>query len=190
MIQTYSHQNLQNSTLELFLPHFHDRAKLKHVANASPLNMGMLTTRGMPPWHPARRVPELVKGTESALQVAQDQGAKFEDAAVRFGMRDLRGCEGYARPPVVVGCADLSQVSICERSPSRIYAEDKLHRSTLLSRRTRLSSKREVAQTTLRTARWRVQSKRRIAKPVPRISGGRMGGARLICSISHNRMKQ
>jgi len=112
IIQTYSHQNLQNTALSAYLPHFH-AAGVHHIANASPLNMGMLTTRGMPGWHPAMSVPGLVEATERAKRTVREQGGglKIEDVAVAFGMKELEGAGGEKwRCPVVVGCSDLEQV--------------------------------------------------------------------------------
>lgn len=117
MIQTYSHQNLQNATLAEFLPHFRDRAKVPVIANASPLNMGLLTSAGPPEWHGARVKPDLISAVEKANEIVQQETAdmpggpkKIEDLAVSFGMRDLRGSKGDALP-VVVGCGSLEQAS-------------------------------------------------------------------------------
>jgi hypothetical protein len=112
MIQTYSHQNLQNTGLSAYLPLFHG-AGVRHIANASPLNMGMLTTRGMPVWHPAMREKGLVDVTEEVKRKVGREGARMEDVAVMFGMRELRdGQGGRWRCPVVVGCSDLEQVGL------------------------------------------------------------------------------
>ncbi|KAJ9108058.1 hypothetical protein QFC20_003627 [Naganishia adeliensis] len=97
IIQTYSHQNLQNTGLTAYLTEFQNRAKVQTVMNASPLNMGLLTTSGPPAWHPAS--PEL-------RQAMQRGRLKIEDLALSFGMRDF----GADSPPVVVGCSTLAQV--------------------------------------------------------------------------------
>lgn len=120
MIQSYSHQNLQNATLAEFLPHFRERAKVSVIANASPLNMGLLTSAGPPQWHGARVKPELISSVSKANEMVQKETAdlkggpkKIEDLAVSFGMRDLEGSEGEALP-VVVGCGNLEQVGAHE----------------------------------------------------------------------------
>ncbi|MBL8794468.1 MAG: aldo/keto reductase [Planctomycetia bacterium] len=48
---SYCHHTLQDTTLTGLLPYL----KEKHVGviNASPLGMGLLSPRGVPPWHPA-----------------------------------------------------------------------------------------------------------------------------------------
>jgi D-arabinose 1-dehydrogenase len=113
IIQTYSHQNLQNTALKSFLPLFRSLAKVPKITNASPLNMGLLTTAGSMGWHPAS--PEL-KGFMKSLagrvkERAEEQGlegVKLEDVAVSFGMRGFGDdAEGL---PVVVGCNTLDQV--------------------------------------------------------------------------------
>jgi D-arabinose 1-dehydrogenase len=113
IIQTYSHQNLQNTGLSAYLSEFRARAGVQTVMNASPLNMGLLTTSGPPAWHPAPS--ELRQCVEEAKQLVQDSGVtvasrpvKIEDVAVSFGMRDVG--DGPT-PPVVVGCSTLDQVS-------------------------------------------------------------------------------
>lgn len=94
---------------------FQNRAKVQTVMNASPLNMGLLTTSGPPAWHPAS--PELRQCVNEAKEIVQASGlmvgegdakrpAKIEDLAVSFGMRDV----GADSPPVVVGCSTLAQV--------------------------------------------------------------------------------
>lgn len=115
IIQTYSHQNLQNAGLSAYLPEFQNRAQVQTVMNASPLNMGLLTTSGPPAWHPAS--PELRQCMDEAKEIVKASGlmvgegdarrpVKIEDLAVSFGMRDV----GADSPPVVVGCATLDQV--------------------------------------------------------------------------------
>lgn len=112
IIQTYSHQNLQNSGLSAYLSEFRTRAGVQTVMNASPLNMGLLTTQGPPAWHPAS--PELRRAVDEAKEIVRDSGlsvagrpVKMEDVAVSFGMRDVGA---GPTPPVVVGVATLDQV--------------------------------------------------------------------------------
>jgi D-arabinose 1-dehydrogenase len=118
IIQTYSHQNLQNTGLSAYLPEFKTRAKVGTVMNASPLNMGLLTTAGPPDWHPAPKelrecvneAKEMVKASGVKVMGGEVQRAvKLEDLAVSFGMRGLGNGQGSA-PPVVVGCGTLDQV--------------------------------------------------------------------------------
>ncbi|KAJ9107741.1 hypothetical protein QFC21_001202 [Naganishia friedmannii] len=119
IIQTYSHQNLQNTGFSAYLPEFRTRAKVGTVMNASPLNMGLLTTSGPPDWHPAPK--ELRECVDEAKEIVKASGVtvgqgevqrsvKIEDLAVSFGMRDLANKVEGSAPPVVVGCGTLSQV--------------------------------------------------------------------------------
>ena len=128
IIQTYSHANLQNYTLPEFLPYYNDVAKVPIVMNASPLNMGQLTTGGGPDWHPA---PQGMK--QCARQLAEDipkwaeqeglKDIKIEDLAVSFGMREfeVQGRQNVVSAPVVVGCLSLDQVSRTPAKRSSIY---------------------------------------------------------------------
>jgi D-arabinose 1-dehydrogenase len=99
------------------LPEFQNRAKVQTVMNASPLNMGLLTTSGPPAWHPSS--PELRQCIDEAKEIVRASGlmvgeggaqrpVKIEDLAVSFGMRDV----GTDSPPVVVGCSTLDQVRL------------------------------------------------------------------------------
>lgn len=122
MIQSYSQQNLQNTTLTDFLPHFKERAQVNIIANASPLNMGLLTPSGAPEWHPARSKPELVRAVQTANELVVERTAdlpggpkNIADVAVSFGMRDLRADTKEALP-VVVGVSNLEQVHTAVRS--------------------------------------------------------------------------
>lgn len=106
IVQSYGHHNLLNSTLPEFLPYFTDRAQVRHIANASPFNMGLLTTRGPPDWHPASdNVKQAVRDVVADLK---DGPVKIEDLASRFGMRELRS--EFDKVPVVIGAKDVDEV--------------------------------------------------------------------------------
>lgn len=121
IIQTYSHANLQNNTLPAFLPHFENVAKVPIVMNASPLNMGLLTTGGGPEWHPAPPgMKECTQGLAKEIPGrAQELGLeniKIEDVAVSYGIREFDVKDGTGQNvkrslPVVVGVTTLEQVS-------------------------------------------------------------------------------
>ena len=126
IIQTYSHANLQNNTLPAFLPHFEGVAKIPIVMNASPLNMGLLTTAGAPDWHPA---PQGMKECTRSLakdipERAKEEGLediKIEDFSVSFGMREFEVKQGQGEVttrslPVVVGVTSLEQVRMFRSS--------------------------------------------------------------------------
>jgi D-arabinose 1-dehydrogenase len=132
IIQTYSHANLQNNTLPAFVPHFEGVAKVPIVMNASPLNMGLLTTAGGPEWHPAPLGMKactrgLAGETPSRAQELGLDNVKIEDVAVSFGMREFDVKDGTGENvtrslPVVVGVTSLEQVSSLPTPPSRGFA--------------------------------------------------------------------
>lgn len=58
------------------------------IINASPLSMGLLSSRGIPAWHPAPK--QLVKACERAAQYCQDKGYPIEKLAVQFAVSEPR----------------------------------------------------------------------------------------------------
>jgi D-arabinose 1-dehydrogenase len=110
IIQSYGHHNLLTSTLPAFIPYFRDRAQVKHIANASPFNMGILTSRGPPDWHPAsEQVKQAARDVVGDLAERGNGSVKIETLASRFGMRELRS--GDQTVPVVIGVKDFAEVS-------------------------------------------------------------------------------
>ena len=58
------------------------------VINASPLSMGLLTSRGIPDWHPAPK--SLVVACERAAQFCKEQGVEIERLAIQFSVNNPR----------------------------------------------------------------------------------------------------
>jgi L-galactose dehydrogenase len=81
-ILSYCHYELNDTALADSLPFFQERRV--GIINASPLGMGLLSTRGTPPWHPA---PQQVKETcARAARFSADRGASIEKLAVQFAV--------------------------------------------------------------------------------------------------------
>lgn len=118
VVQNYSHYTLQNAALAEFLPAFDD-AGVRHVINASPLSMGLLTTRGPPDWHPGVFVDALRDSARGAAKLCKDQGGSIEEEALRFGYGQLSmGGSGEDKRgvPCVVGCCTLGELEQTLRS--------------------------------------------------------------------------
>lgn len=118
VVQTYSHQTVQNASLgEGYLEAF-QQAGVGRVTNAAPLAMGSLTTAGGPEWHPCRPTP-IFPATREAAKLCQEKGTTIEEVACDFGYRELsmRDQGGKAVPvPVVVGCKNLEEVHMSLQS--------------------------------------------------------------------------
>jgi aryl-alcohol dehydrogenase-like predicted oxidoreductase len=80
MILTFCHYTLQDDSLTDYLDYF--KKYRIGVINASPLGMGLLTTRGVPEWHPAS--PEIQNACQKAAQFCKDHGEKIEKLAIQF----------------------------------------------------------------------------------------------------------
>ncbi|KAL1409991.1 hypothetical protein Q8F55_003991 [Vanrija albida] len=110
LVQSYSHQTLQNSALgDGYLAALNDSARVAQVVNAAPLSMGLLTRSGGPEWHPARSVPKLHPAVAEAAELAAARGTSIEAVSIAFGYKELQQADG-AVVPVVVGCTNLAQL--------------------------------------------------------------------------------
>ncbi|EIW82468.1 Aldo keto reductase [Coniophora puteana RWD-64-598 SS2] len=104
-ILSYSHLNLQNRSLEQFAPVFYERAKIKHVSNASPFSMGLILP-SPPPWHPASQE------VKDAVAIAVQKSSAWEGYG---GIADLALGYAYRRGiasnmPTVTGLKNLEEV--------------------------------------------------------------------------------
>ncbi|TXT11113.1 hypothetical protein VHUM_01864 [Vanrija humicola] len=110
LVQSYSHQTLQNSALgDGYLAALNADARVGQVVNAAPLSMGLLTRSGGPEWHPARKVPKLHPAVAEAADLAAAHGTSIEAVAIAFGYKELRQADGKV-VPVVIGCTTLPQL--------------------------------------------------------------------------------
>ncbi|MGO4109846.1 aldo/keto reductase [Paenibacillus sp. YAF4_2] len=85
-IISYCHYSLNDTTLERLLPLLE-----KHrigLVNASPLSMGLLSTRGTPEWHPAS--PEVKAVCKRAADYCAEQGEDIAKLAVQFSTMNSR----------------------------------------------------------------------------------------------------
>ncbi|MEK0313294.1 aldo/keto reductase [Cohnella sp. 56] len=85
-ILTYCHYALNDSSLLSLLPLF--EASGVGLVNASPLSMGLLSTRGTPDWHPAG--PDIKAACLKAAQHCADRGADIAKLAVQFSTANER----------------------------------------------------------------------------------------------------
>lgn len=102
VLLSYSHLCLQNSTFLEFIPHFYKRAKVGQLLAASPMSMGLLTSRP-PSWHPAP--PRLRK----AVVDASDMWARgLPDLAMGYSIRHT--ISATEPLPLVVGFSSPEEV--------------------------------------------------------------------------------
>jgi L-galactose dehydrogenase len=81
-ILSYCRYSLNDASLENILPFMQEKGV--GVISASPLSMGLLTSRGAPSWHPA---PDQVKiACRKAVEFCESKGASIEKLAVQFAV--------------------------------------------------------------------------------------------------------
>ncbi|OCF74151.1 galactose dehydrogenase [Kwoniella mangroviensis CBS 8886] len=128
VLQTYSHQTIQNSSLSSgYLQAFTEQAKVSQVVSAAPLSMGLLTSSGGPTWHPARSHTKLYETTRKVSETCQKNNTSIIDVSLRFGYRPLKQTDGK-KVSIVVGCTELDQLRSTLRkwkevNPSFVFEE-------------------------------------------------------------------
>ena len=85
-ILNFCHYSLNDNLLEQYLDFF--EAHGVGVINASPLSMGLLSTRGVPDWHPAPAA--LVAACGRAAAHCQAKGYPIEKLAIQFAVSNPR----------------------------------------------------------------------------------------------------
>ena len=85
-ILSYCHYSLNDTTLESLLGTLEERGV--GIISASPLSMGLLTSRGAPKWHPA--TPEIKNACHRAAQFCSEKGASIEKLAIQFAVANPR----------------------------------------------------------------------------------------------------
>lgn len=85
-VLNFCHYCLNDDELLDYLPFFEERGI--GVINASPLSMGLLSSRGVPDWHPAPR--PLVEACAKAAAWCNEQGYPIEKLAVQFSVANPR----------------------------------------------------------------------------------------------------
>jgi len=86
VILSYCHYSLNDTSLLDLLPILEERGI--GLVNASPLSMGLLSTRGTPDWHPAS--PELKAACRKAAEFCAARGADIAKLAVQFSTANER----------------------------------------------------------------------------------------------------
>ncbi|OZB99144.1 aldo/keto reductase [Paenibacillus sp. XY044] len=85
-IISYCHYSLNDTSLLDLMPLLSE--KNTGLVNASPISMGLLSTRGTPSWHPAG--PEIKEACQKAAQFCADQGEDIAKLAVQFSTSNER----------------------------------------------------------------------------------------------------
>ena len=85
-VLNFCHYCLNDDKLVDFLPFFEERGI--GVINASPLSMGLLSSRGVPDWHPAPK--ELVEACSKAAEYCRVVGYPIEKLAVQYAVENPR----------------------------------------------------------------------------------------------------
>ena len=99
-ILSFCHYELNDTSLDSLLPYCAQRRV--GVINASPTGMGLLTPRGVPPWHPGP--PALVAAARRAVEYCQSVGADIVKLAIQFSIAN----PGIAT--TLVGSADPENI--------------------------------------------------------------------------------
>ena len=85
-VLNFCHFSLNDDKLVDFLDYF--ESKGVGVINASPLSMGLLSTRGVPAWHPAPA--SLVEACNKAVEYCKGQGYPIEKLAIQYSVSNPR----------------------------------------------------------------------------------------------------
>lgn len=85
-ILSYCHFELNDISLVDLIPTLEQRGV--GIVNASPLGMGLLSTRGAPNWHPAPK--SLKEACAKAAAHCQASGASIEKLAIQYSLSDPR----------------------------------------------------------------------------------------------------
>ncbi len=83
-VLSYCHYCLNDTSLEELIPLL-ERFGVG-IINAAPLSMGLLTSQGPPPWHPAP--PELRDACARAAALCRERGADIAKLALQFTVRN------------------------------------------------------------------------------------------------------
>ena len=79
-ILSFCHYELNDTSLEELIPYFKEHGI--GIINASPTGMGLLTSRGVPDWHPASKT--IQDGCRKAVQHCESKGVDIVKLAVQF----------------------------------------------------------------------------------------------------------
>ena len=82
----FCHYCLNDDLLVEYFDWFEERGI--GIINASPLSMGLLSSRGVPEWHPAD--PKLVEACAKAAAYCSSKGYPIEKLAIRYAISNPR----------------------------------------------------------------------------------------------------
>lgn len=82
----FCHYSLNDELLNDYFDFF--EAHEVGIINASPLSMGLLSTRGVPDWHPAPKA--LVEACRKAVEYANSKGYPIEKLAIQYAVSNPR----------------------------------------------------------------------------------------------------
>ena len=82
----FCHHSLNDTLLTEYFEYFESRGV--GIINASPLSMGLLSTRGVPDWHPAPKA--LVEACAAAVRHCNAKGYPIEKLAIQFAVSNPR----------------------------------------------------------------------------------------------------
>ena len=111
VVLSYCHHTLLDNTLATVVPWLDERGI--GVFNASPLAMGLLSSKGPPPWHPAPA--EMKAACRAAVALCAQQGADLGRVALHFALT----LPGVASTFVGIGTlAELqANLAVVEQAP-------------------------------------------------------------------------
>jgi L-galactose dehydrogenase len=79
-VLSFCHYELNDNSLAGLVPYL--KEKSVGIINASPTGMGLLTPRGVPPWHPASQV--IIEGCRKAVEYCKEKGADIVKLAIQY----------------------------------------------------------------------------------------------------------
>jgi len=85
-ILSFCHYELNDNSLGSLVPYCAERGI--GAINASPTGMGLLTSRGIPSWHPAP--PAMIAGARKAVDYCRSVGADIVKLAIQYCVSDPR----------------------------------------------------------------------------------------------------
>lgn len=118
VILSYSHYNLQNTSLSDYTPLFR-QAGVRYILNASPLNMALFRDAGPPDWHPAHA--QLRQAAHQCAQLAKDNGLNISTLASMFA---FRGRSTFQLDSTVIGLERKEEVQQAIRAWKKVKAQE------------------------------------------------------------------
>ena len=134
-VLSYSRYCLNDSTLAEMAPYFQENNV--GIINASPLNMGLLTNRGVPDWHPSTQ--EMREVAQQAAAFCREQGADISKLALQYSMANPEiptTMVGTANPANMIKNVEWAESALDESLLADVLAIlEPIHNITWLSGR-------------------------------------------------------